>query len=211
MDKFSLQNINYNDISDEQIIEYIFKGDSKAQDFIINKYKKSILIKSRIYFIFGADNEDIIQEGMIGLYKAIREFDPNKGVKFATFAELCISRQIYTAIKLASRKKHEPLNNSISLSNLNYKEENKYIYNPELIFIYQEIIDYIYFIINKTLSKIEKQVFYLHLEGNTYSEISNIINKNQKAVDNAIQRARKKIINRIKREGLTKVNLHDKI
>jgi len=193
---------DYKNFKDEEIIELIHNGDDLAQEFIIEKYKKLVKMKSRSYFIIGADREDIIQEGMIGLYKAIRDFDLNGEYIFYSFAELCVKRQIISAIKSASRQKHIPLNSSVSLNRVICDENDEKTYielfadslsNPEELFIGQEDKNYIEDKIVHNLSKLEYKVLSLYLKGKSYYEIANIINKDEKAIDNALQRVKKKI------------------
>ena len=193
----------YVDMSDEEIIELIKNGDNFAQEYIFSKYKNIVKMKSRAYFLIGADNEDIIQEGMIGLYKAIRDFKKDKNLKFRIFAELCINRQIITAIKTATRQKHIPLNSSISLNkpifDNNLDEtyidiiKDSYIMNPETLFIDQEEKCYIENNIEKVLSDFEKKVLVYYLQGKSYFDISKISGKSEKSVDNALQRIKRKI------------------
>jgi len=163
-----------------------------------------VKIKARPYFIIGADKEDIIQEGMIGLYKAIRDYHPDRETSFKVFAELCITRQMITAIKTANRQKHMPLNDYISLNKPVFEEEaDKVTYgdtlagknsvNPEELFIGKESKIFIEESISKELSKLEKSVLDFYLQGKNYSEISAIINKPEKSIDNALQRVKKKL------------------
>lgn len=169
--------------------------------------------KARTYFIIGGDTEDLIQEGMIGLYNAIRDYNKNKS-HFSTFAEICVSRQILSAVKAASRQKHIPLNTYISLNNSvnSSHEENGFRFwdilknsetaNPESLVIGEEnknsLISHIY----KTLSELEKNILFLYLSGKSYSEIAEITNKNEKSVDNALQRVKKKINDFIERKKI---------
>jgi len=190
---------DYETLKDEDIIELIHNGDDLALEYIIEKYKKLVRMKARPYFIIGADQEDIIQEGMIGLYKAIRDFDG--GYIFYSFAELCVKRQIITAIKSASRQKHIPLNSSLSLNNVLHDEnERTYIElfadklsNPEELLIGREDKNYIEEKIIHNLSKLEYKVLTLYLKGRSYIEIAGIIGKDEKAIDNALQRVKKKV------------------
>ena len=195
---------DYGNLSDEELFGLIEKNDKIAMDFLIDKYKIMVKSKARTYFIIGGDTEDLIQEGMIGLYNAIRDYDKEKS-KFSTFAEICVSRQILTAVKAASRKKHMPLNTYISLNNLTgpntYSDEgqlldiikNSSTVNPESLIIGEEsknsLISHIY----TSLSKLEKEILFLYLSGKSYSEIAEITGKNEKAVDNALQRVKKKL------------------
>ncbi len=190
----------YEEFKDEELIELIHEGDEQALEFIIEKYKKFVKVKARPYFIIGADKEDIIQEGMIGLYKAIRDFDGS--YVFYSFAELCVKRQIITAIKSAARQKHIPLNSSLSLNKVIHEEKDSNTYieffadkfsNPEELFIGREDKNYIEEKIADNLSKLEYEVLQLYLKGKSYYEIAGIINKDEKAIDNALQRVKKKI------------------
>ena len=163
----------YDSISDEQIIELVRSGDQMAQDYLLNKYKTLVKSKARAYFLIGADREDIIQEGMIGLYKAVRDYHPEKNASFRSFADLCINRQIITAIKTANRQKHIPLNSSVSLNKQVYgsDEEETYIdflkteeaTSPEAIFIGIENKNFILEHFSKALSSFESQVLSLSL------------------------------------------------
>jgi RNA polymerase sporulation-specific sigma factor len=192
----------FDEYSDEQIVDLVHSGDKLAQDYIITKYKKLVTSKSKPFFIKGADKDDIIQEGTIGLYKSITEFDKNRQVSFHSFASLCISRQILTAIKTATRQKHIPLNSSLSLDktvsdNVDGTYVNNFIesktLNPEELLIDKEEKNYIANHINEALSNFENRVLALYLQGYTYVNIANKIQKDEKAIDNAIQRIRKKV------------------
>ena len=192
----------YADLTDEQIITLTKKGDKRALDFLLDKHKKLVKQKARAYFIMGADKDDIIQEGMIGLYKAINDYDDGKNVPFISFAALCIERQILTAIKTAARQKHSPLNSYISLSADSFDTESeifshsltgKYAGNPEEMIISRENEKMIELKIEKALSKMEQNVLSQYLSGASYEEIAASLGKGEKAVDNAIQRVRKKM------------------
>lgn len=194
--------IKYDNLSDEEIVSLVHNGNLIAEEYLISKYKNVVKIKTRAYFIVGADKEDLIQEGMIGLFKAIRDYDKDKNVVFYAFAELCITRQIITAIKSATRQKHIPLNSYISLSKQVFEStENTYmdylidntLLNPEELFIGQEDKNIIEAYIKDSLSTMENQVLKLYLDGKSYSQIGKMLNKDEKAIDNAIQRVRKKI------------------
>jgi RNA polymerase sporulation-specific sigma factor len=195
--------IIYERYTDEEIIGFIQQGEEYASEYIIDKYKDLVKIKARAYFIIGADKEDLIQEGMIGLFKAIRDFDHNKKASFFSFAELCINRQIITAIKSATRQKHIPLNSYISLNKQAFDSDTERSYfdlladekttNPEDLFIDQEERDFIKKNINGVLSTFEYSVLNLYLKDKSYSEISKILDKSEKSIDNALQRVRKKI------------------
>lgn len=192
----------YENYTDEQLLDIIIDGDSSPIEYLINKYKNLVKIRARAYFIIGADKEDIIQEGMIGLYKAIRDYQKTFA-SFKTFAKVCIDRQIMTAIKTANRKKHLPLNSYLSLNMLAYQEDDETTYidkleeskilNPEEIIIDKENVKNLNEKINKNLSDLEKKVLGLYLKGISYSLIAKKLEKDEKSIDNAIQRIRKKI------------------
>lgn len=193
----------FESLTDEQIVELIHRGDSLAQEYLIEKYKGLVRIKTRSYFMLGADREDIIQEGMIGLYKAIRDFKSDKQANFYSFAELCIVRQIITAIKTASRQKHIPLNSYMSLNRSVYDENDECTYiellsydissNPEAMIIDSEEKNSIEKRIAVALSSLERRVLSLYLRGKSYTEIAKKINKDEKSIDNALQRVKKKV------------------
>ena len=192
----------YQQYSDEDLINFVRNGDETAQDFLLNKYKTVVKTKARAYFLMGADREDIIQEGMIGLYKAIRDYQPDKNAAFKSFADLCINRQIITAIKTASRQKHIPLNSSISLNKQVYGSDEEETYmdflkteeatSPEAIFIGIENKNFILDQFSKALSSFESKVLSLYLQGKSYSKIAEITGKPEKSIDNALQRVKKK-------------------
>ncbi len=192
----------YENYTDEEILDFIKNGDIKATDYLITKYKNLVKMRARAYFIIGADTEDIIQEGMIGLYKAIRDYKKTDA-SFQTFAKICIDRQVMTAIKTANRKKHLPLNSYLSLNMLAYEEDSETTYidkleeskvlNPEEIVIDKENVKILQEQINQNLSGLEKQVLKLYLKGRSYATIAKKLEKDEKSIDNAIQRIRKKI------------------
>ena len=190
-------------MDDSRLVELTKDGDSSAQEYLIEKYKKIVRIKARGYYIMGGDTEDIIQEGMIGLYKAIRDFDESRQVNFYSFASLCITRQIHTAIKSANRQKHIPLNSSVSLDRAVYEENEDFTYletfhtgeidNPESLIISSENKTELEKRIGESLSALEKRVLFLYLRGKSYVEIAGIIDKDEKSIDNALQRIKKKV------------------
>ncbi|MFC0274119.1 RNA polymerase sporulation sigma factor SigH [Metabacillus herbersteinensis] len=190
-------------LQDEQIIEMVHQGDSDALDFLITKYRNFVRAKARSYFLIGADREDIIQEGMIGLYKSIRDFKEDKLTSFKAFAELCITRQIITAIKTATRQKHIPLNSYVSLDKPIYDEESDRtlmdvisgtkVMNPEELIINQEEFDDIEVKMGELLSDLERKVLVLYLDGRSYQEISEELNRHVKSIDNALQRVKRKL------------------
>jgi RNA polymerase sporulation-specific sigma factor len=193
----------YEGLTDERIIALIHSGDMLAQEYLIEKYKGLVRSKTRSYFILGADREDILQEGMIGLYKAIRDFKEEKQANFYSFAELCIVRQIITAIKTASRQKHIPLNSYMSLNRSVYDENDECTYiellsydlssNPEAMVIDSEEKTSIEKRIAVALSPLERQVLSFYLRGKSYTEIAEKINRDEKSIDNALQRVKKKV------------------
>lgn len=187
-------------LSDEQVVELAKAGDENAYSHIITRYRNLVYKKAKAYYIKGAEEEDLIQEGMIGLYKAVQDFNP--GISpFSSFAKLCVSRNMITAVKNSSRNKHMPLNSYISLNGSDdAKEECCYeiaddtnSVNPENILINRENLHGITYRINRALSKLELNVLALYLDGFSYQEIAEKLGKDAKAVDNAVQRIRKKI------------------
>ncbi|MGL4796488.1 MAG: RNA polymerase sporulation sigma factor SigH [Paraclostridium sp.] len=178
-------------------------GDTIALEHIITKYKNFVKAKAKSYFLVGADKEDIIQEGMIGLYKAIRDFDGNKTNSFKCFAEICITRQIITAIKTATRQKHIPLNSYVSLNKPIYDEESdrtlldiiaaSIITDPEELIISKEELKNIESKMNEILSKLELEVLELYLNGKSYQYIADRIGRDVKSIDNALQRVKRKM------------------
>lgn len=195
--------INYEQESDESLIERLRDGESTIVDYIMNKYKYLVRSKAQAMYILGADTEDLIQEGMIGLFKAVRDYDCGRDASFFTFAELCISRQMYTAVQASQRKKHAPLNTYISLyGEQKEKEEGAPLEeilssgegnNPETLFLDKERMEYLEGEIDKELSTFEKQVLDLYLTGMSYSQIAKVLGKEEKSTDNALQRVKTKI------------------
>ena len=193
----------YVNLTDEQIVELCHRGDSFAEEYLLNKYKNFVRSKSRSYFLIGADHEDIVQEGMIGLYKSIRDFKPEKLSSFRAFAELCITRQIITAIKTATRQKHIPLNSYISLNKPLYDEESDRTLldvimegrtsNPEDLIINRENLGNIHAKINEVLSGLEQEVLSAYLDGKSYQEIADTLGRHVKSIDNALQRVKRKL------------------
>ena len=193
----------YQQMNDEQVVEMCHQGDSEAEEYLLNKYKNFVRAKARSYFLIGADHEDIVQEGMIGLYKAIRDFKPEKLSSFRAFAELCITRQIITAIKTATRQKHIPLNSYVSLNKPLYDEESDRtlldvimegrISDPEELIINQESLGNIHTKINESLSGFEQEVLEAYLDGKSYQEIAAELGRHVKSIDNALQRVKRKL------------------
>ena len=193
----------YENVTDEYLAKIAQQGDDIATEILISKYKNLVKAKSRTYFLIGADKEDIVQEGMIGLFKAIRDFKGEKQCSFRAFAEMCVTRQIITAIKTATRQKHIPLNSYISLNKPMYDEESEHTLmdtivenkkiDPEEIMITKENFLAIEQKMNDVLSKLEWNVLSLYLEGKSYSEIARLLLKTEKSIDNALQRIKKKV------------------
>jgi RNA polymerase sporulation-specific sigma factor len=193
----------FDELEDESIVEQVHEGNSAALEYLINKYKNFVRAKARSYFLIGADREDIIQEGMIGLYKAIRDFKEDKLSSFKAFAELCITRQMITAIKTATRQKHIPLNSYVSLDKPIYDEESdrtlmdvicgSRVTDPEELIINQEEFDDIELKMGELLSDLERKVLMLYLDGRSYQEISVDLNRHVKSIDNALQRVKRKL------------------
>jgi len=193
----------FNTMVDEEIIEDSRAGDDKALEYLINKYRGFVRAKARTYFLIGADREDIIQEGMIGLYKAIRDYREDKLSSFRAFAELCITRQIITAIKTATRQKHIPLNSYVSLNKPIFDEESdrtlmdiiseERISDPEEMVINREEFSGIEAKMSEILSGLECDVLTLYLQGKSYQEIAVDLNRHVKSIDNALQRVKRKL------------------
>lgn len=189
----------FNLLSDDSIVKMAQEGSSTAYEFLIAKYREMAKKKARKYYISGGDNDDVMQEGMIGIFKAIRDFDESAGSPFAAFAELCVERQIQTAITGANREKHRPLNESISLSGENDDEESKIEIpankgdEPEKLTLFREAIEALFDEAESKLSPMEKLVFRGIMQGKSYTEIASELGKPPKSIDNATQRIKKKI------------------
>lgn len=195
---------NYRQCGDGELIDRLRRGESAVMDYICDKYKNLVRSKAKSMFILGADNEDLIQEGMIGLFKAVRDYDTGRDASFSTFAELCISRQMYTAVRASKRRKHFPLNTYVSLDseapgddreglNLGELLADRSELNPEEMFLDKERVAYLEKTIDEELSDFEKQVFDLYLTGMSYSQIARVLGRDEKATDNALQRLKSKI------------------
>jgi len=195
--------LEFKDKSDEEIVMEAKLGNNKSQDYLISKYENFVKSKAKSYFLIGADKEDIYQEGMIGLYKAIRDLNPDKLTSFKAFAELCVTRQIITAIKTATRQKHIPLNTYVSLNKPIYEEESERtlldvlasikISDPEELVISKEQMDYIEDKIENVLSDLELEVLTSYLDGKSYQEIACDLERHSKSIDNALQRVKRKL------------------
>ena len=198
-----LANSPYETMNDEAIVDAYRDGDSDALEYLIVKYQYFVRAKARSYFLVGADREDIVQEGMIGLYKAIRDFRGDKLASFKAFAELCITRQIITAIKTATRQKHIPLNSYVSLDKPIYDDESERTLmdvisspkgsDPEEMIINREAFAGLEGTMNEILSPLEQRVLMLYLDGRSYQEISGDIGRHLKSIDNALQRVKRKV------------------
>ena len=188
----------YEELTDEELIALFRDGDQEAMEKLLNKYKEMVLKKAKSMYILGGDSDDLIQEGMLGLFKAVRDYDCGRDASFRTFAQLCVTRQLYTAVTASSRKKHLPLNTAVSLSRPvredGGEEEEEFLdcleadasSNPEVYLRLEEKIE-------KELSPFEKQVLELHLTGMGYVEIAHVLNRDEKSTDNALQRIRTKL------------------
>ena len=194
----------FKDLTDEEIVRMAQEEhDAEATDYIVHKYRNFVKAKARSYFLIGADKEDIIQEGMIGLYKATRDFRGDKQASFRAFAELCVTRQIITAIKTATRQKHIPLNSYVSLNKPIYTDESERtlmdvvsaapVSDPEELIISRENFADIELRMNEVLSDLEWQVLTAYLEGKSYNEMSRELHRHVKSIDNALQRVKRKL------------------
>ena len=193
----------YEAFSDDELVAMARKGDHDAEEYLIQQYPDTATTRSHLYFMVGGDREDIVQEGMIGIFKAIRSYDPEKQASFRTFVELCISRQIITAIKRAGRMKHSPLNTSVSLWRPVSEEENGNTLadtlssdsdsDPETVLLLTEIIDYVTREDSKVFSELEMKVWMEYIQGKSCSQIAEEMERTPKSIDNAIQRTKRKL------------------
>ncbi|WMM25552.1 RNA polymerase sporulation sigma factor SigH [Tissierella sp. MB52-C2] len=194
---------SYTNMSDEDVVAFAKTDDAVALEYLINKYKNIVKCKARSYYLIGADKEDIVQEGMIGLYKAIRDYDKDKLASFRAFAEICITRQIITAIKTATRQKHIPLNSYVSLNKPIYDEESDRTLldivtgintsDPEELMIGREELDFMEGKIGEILSELEWEVLMSYVDGMSYQEIAENLDRHVKSIDNALQRVKRKL------------------
>ncbi|SDC52650.1 RNA polymerase, sigma 30 subunit, SigH [Pelagirhabdus alkalitolerans] len=196
--------IAFDKLDDRDLISYVQEGNSQALDFLIRKYRGFVRAKASTYFLIGADHEDIVQEGMIGLYKAIRDYRNDRRSSFRAFAELCVTRQIITAIKTATRQKHIPLNSYVSLDKPIFDEDSERTLldvlanveveeDPESLVINQESYGQVEGELFELLSPLEKNVLLQYLDGRTYQEMSAELNRHVKSIDNALQRVKRKL------------------
>ncbi len=206
---------NYLSMNDEEVLAYVHSGCKFGMEHLIEKYKPLVRAKARSYFLVGADREDIVQEGMIGLFKAVRDYRDDKNIPFKIFAEICITRQIITAVKTATRQKHIPLNSYVSLNRRVFDEDSDKsmielvqevsIADPEELFINKEEYTVVESMVEELLSPFEREVLKKYLAGVNYHDIAKQLKKPVKSVDNALQRLKKKIeksIQEIKAEDL---------
>jgi RNA polymerase sporulation-specific sigma factor len=201
--KYRYNDSKFNSMTDEDVIVAAQNGDYEAQEYLMSKYQNFVKTKSKSYFLIGADKEDIYQEGMIGLYKSIRDFNPEKLTSFKAFAEICVTRPIITAIKTATRQKHIPLNTYISLNKPIYEEESDRtlidiittlkVSDPEELIISKEELKYIENEIGEVLSSLEMRVLLSYLDGKSYQEIACDLDREAKSIDNALQRVKRKL------------------
>ena len=192
-----------NDLDDQELVLRGRAGDERALEELLERYRHFARSKARFYFLSGSDKEDVVQEGMIGLYKAIRDFDPEQATPFRVFAELCISRQILTAIKTANRHKHQPLNSSVSLDapagngddalSIADRLVAPALYDPAELVISAEEVEAIQQSMRKTLTSLEGQVLKLYIDGKSYEEIAAALGNHVKSIDNALQRIKRKL------------------
>ena len=195
---------DFESMTDEQVVVLAQETDGPALEYLLNKYQNFVRTKARSYFLIGADHEDIVQEGMIGLYKAIRDYKAERLSSFRAFAELCVTRQIITAIKTATRQKHIPLNSYISLNKPIYEEDSdrtlldviteEGMSNPEEMIIDREDLSLIEGKIGQMLSDLEKEVLVRYMEGKSYVEIADEMHRHVKSIDNALQRIKRKLL-----------------
>lgn len=198
---------DYEQYTDDELIDRLRRGEASIMEYIFDKYKNLVRSKAKSMFILGADNEDLIQEGMIGLFKAVRDYDMGRDASFYTFAELCVSRQMYTAVQASKRQKHLPLNTYVSLDSgktaddgdereeMKLKEllADKAELSPEELFLDKERVAYLQKAIEEELSEFEHQVLDLYLTGMSYGQVAKVLGRDEKATDNALQRLKAKI------------------
>lgn len=190
----------YTEFTDEELIARLRNGESEITDYLMEKYKTLVRKKANAMYLIGGETEDLIQEGMIGLFKALRDYKPDKEVSFSHFAGVCIERQMYSAITASNRKKNQPLNGYVSIS-LEAGEEGMTLaeilpdeqMNPETLVIEREFKKKFWEMLNKELSAMEREVLHLYLSGCSYIRIAELMEKEPKSIDNALQRIRKKI------------------
>lgn len=192
--------MNYTNFTDEELIVKLRAGDAEIADYIMEKYKPLVRKKTNAMYLIGGETEDLIQEGMIGLFKAVRDYDSEKNASFFSFADLCITRQLYSTLEKSNRKKHSPLNNYVSFSNTEDPEGmnleaiiSSQTISPEQMMIEKEGKREFFARLEERMSAMERKVLYLYLEGNSYTQIAEIMDKEPKSIDNALHRIRGKI------------------
>lgn len=197
----------YAQYSDETLVEMLRQGDSDVMEYLVDKYKNMVRQKARMLFLVGGDQDDLIQEGMIGLFKAVRDYQPDREASFYTFAQLCVDRQLYHAIEASNRQKHQPLNTYVSLNAGENENELKRLVqqSPENIVIDKENAKNLDSYIRQQLSSMENQVLELYLNGENYLEIGEKLGKPAKSIDNALQRIRSKVRQKIVLDFFDKV------
>ncbi|MCI5699746.1 MAG: sigma-70 family RNA polymerase sigma factor [Lachnospiraceae bacterium] len=185
----------YQNSSDEELIRRLRQGESEIEDFLMDKYKNLVKIRARAMYLIGGETDDLIQEGMIGLFKAIRDYREDRDAAFATFAKLCVERQLYRTIESSNRQKNQPLNTYISLDGESQEEELQRLWeeSPEAIVVDREHTDAMIERIHKALSPFENHVLNLYMNGYTYIQIAEMMDKSPKSIDNALQRIRSKV------------------
>ncbi len=203
MPRLGKSTTDYLNMSDEEVLSYVHSGCKRGMEHLIEKYKPLVRAKARSYFLVGADREDIVQEGMIGLFKAVRDYKDDKNIPFRVFAEICITRQIITAVKTATRQKHIPLNTYVSLNRKVFDDNSDKslielvqevsVSDPEELFINKEEYSFFENMVIELLSPLEREVLKKYLTGTNYHDIAKQLNKPVKSVDNALQRLKKKI------------------
>lgn len=181
--------------TDEELIEKLRQGEPEVMDYLIDKYKSMVRQKARVLYLVGGEQDDLIQEGMIGLFKAVRDYHAGKDASFHTFAQLCVDRQMYHAIQSSNRQKHQPLNSYVSMSSEEWENEVRTMLqqSPENIVIAQENAAHLESKIRNQLSKFENQVLDMYLDGDNYLTIADKMGKTPKSIDNALQRIRMKV------------------
>ena len=206
---------DYDTCTDEELIARLRAGEREITDYLIDKYKSLVRTRARALYLVGGDHEDLIQEGMIGLFKAVRDYDCGRDASFYTFADLCISRQMYTAVQASQRLKHTPLNTYVSLDSHGRMEEDrdpetqtlaelltdKTGRNPEELFLDKERVAYLEKRIATELSELERQVLDLYITGMSYTQIAKVLRRSEKATENALTRAKQKIRSFLSKES----------
>ena len=208
-----MERIDYDLLPEAEVVDRAREDDGDALEYLLNKYKGMVRLRARAYYLIGADREDLIQEGMIGLYRAICDFDQDKQVSFKSFADICVTRQLITAIKAATRQKHRPLNSYVSLNKAAYDEDesertlldtvagDETTQNPEDIMIDREDFSETEARIQKLLSDFEHQVLELYIAGKSYQEIAVLLERSPKSIDNALQRTKAKLEKNLEGNG----------